>query len=879
MRKKLFTGLYLTGLIFSLIGCAPSHVHDLYKVLRVEPTCVNEGVKEYYKCANETCGKIFSDREAKDEVTLDELVIPATGIHTGGQATCNQKAICDVCGQEYGELGTHLYNQEVVDAKYLYAEATCDKSAIYYKSCACGEKGEETFNYGEPLGHDYKEYNGLDNLQCTRCNMFKQILDFENAKSNAWNEVGAEYPDMLWKITGQKEGMHGEFVVARLNQAIEEEHLNGKIYLEFEVTATKNVTAKLSLAALLGVAEVNKDVFKLTVNNIDVPLSGKLVSQYADYNHVELNDFANIDLVPGYNFIRFTIMDSPKCDIDYIVLEANECVNEHNFIYDYDDAEHWLKCTDDNCQVIISKEKHNYNQEIKDNKYLAKEADCTHNPVYYKSCKCGKAGTETFGGEETSNNHNFNQEVVDDKYLAKPATCLEAAQYYKSCVCGEKGEETFNYGEPLGHDYQAIGSDINNLKCSRCDTYQHIQEFENMRSNAWNEDGAEYRDQLWKTAGENYHGGMCVKRINDCGIENPGKIYFEFDVMVLEDVSIDLYMNLATGGTEILKSGFGVYINGILVDVGDDKFVSPNNDDWSTETFRNYYYSTITLKAGINLVRLVINQGCSCNADFLYFEGETLVNEHNLILSHDENGHWYQCSDEGCNEKTLIMNHVFDQKIIDEKYASDDGKYYYSCICGQIGTEKFNPEAHVHNLVQQETGKNDVLVCDCGMMKRKFDLATSYSESWSEGTVKSDQLWRIMGTGASSLDSGNYVGHIGDSVNDGTHDNEYWIEIAVTIESEVDIEAELILNAGVGGGDWNNLTLQVNGEEIKPAGTIVGNGWTEFTDYSAGMITLKAGQINVIHISPKFGCLMNWAYLQINSECMTNNVTSTLENI
>lgn len=30
-------------------------------------------------------------------------------IHTGGTATCQQRAICEVCGQEYGELGEHTY--------------------------------------------------------------------------------------------------------------------------------------------------------------------------------------------------------------------------------------------------------------------------------------------------------------------------------------------------------------------------------------------------------------------------------------------------------------------------------------------------------------------------------------------------------------------------------------------------------------------------------------------------------------------------------------------------------------------------------------------------------------------------------------------------
>lgn len=33
-------------------------------------------------------------------------------VHRGGQATCQQKAECDVCNQEYGELGAHNYGNE-----------------------------------------------------------------------------------------------------------------------------------------------------------------------------------------------------------------------------------------------------------------------------------------------------------------------------------------------------------------------------------------------------------------------------------------------------------------------------------------------------------------------------------------------------------------------------------------------------------------------------------------------------------------------------------------------------------------------------------------------------------------------------------------------
>ena len=46
--------------------------------------------------------------------------------------------------------------------------------------------------------------------------------------------------------------------------------------------------------------------------------------------------------------------------------------------------------------------------------------------------------------------HVYDKEVVADEYRASEATYTEPAKYYKSCVCGKKGTETFTNGEALG---------------------------------------------------------------------------------------------------------------------------------------------------------------------------------------------------------------------------------------------------------------------------------------------------------------------------------------------------------------------------------------------------------------------------------------------
>ena len=47
----------------------------------------------------------------------------------------------------------HLFDREIIDDRYRCTDATCESAASFYRSCACGEMGEETFSYGEPSGH------------------------------------------------------------------------------------------------------------------------------------------------------------------------------------------------------------------------------------------------------------------------------------------------------------------------------------------------------------------------------------------------------------------------------------------------------------------------------------------------------------------------------------------------------------------------------------------------------------------------------------------------------------------------------------------------------------------------------------------------------
>lgn len=130
----------------------------------------------YYVCYKETDNYHASAVSAA--LTVKEHA------HSGGNATCQKKAVCDGCGQEYGELGNHIFT-ETVDGKCLVSAATCGSKAVYNKSCSvCGVKSNETFengefNYTNHIGSTYKKnqmeascyaegYTG--DIYCSTCN-------------------------------------------------------------------------------------------------------------------------------------------------------------------------------------------------------------------------------------------------------------------------------------------------------------------------------------------------------------------------------------------------------------------------------------------------------------------------------------------------------------------------------------------------------------------------------------------------------------------------------------------------------------------------------------------------------------------------------------
>ena len=187
MKNKILVLTLVTALLFAMSSCdffAKEHEHQFGE------EWVSDDSYHWHVCAGDECDEIADKAE-----------------HTGGIATETEKAKCETCGAEYGELLAHThafgewetktpancddaeveirycacgasetqtgdaalghsYTEQVVSEDYL-ATANCDEQASYYYSCACGAKGEEIFFTGDVIEHVYGEWQTKTAANCT----------------------------------------------------------------------------------------------------------------------------------------------------------------------------------------------------------------------------------------------------------------------------------------------------------------------------------------------------------------------------------------------------------------------------------------------------------------------------------------------------------------------------------------------------------------------------------------------------------------------------------------------------------------------------------------------------------------------------------------
>ncbi len=398
---------------------------------------------------------------------------------SGGTPTCQKKAVCSVCGREYGILAAHKFTEEVEDEKYVITPPTCEGEGTYYKSCSvCGESAKNWVNatFTVPaLGHDWSDWtsngDGTHSRTCGNDAEHKEKEDCSGGTATCQQKAVCD----TCKVE------YGELAAHDFTAEVADAK-----YLKTEATCTEAAVYYKSCAVC--------------------GESSKGTAFEATFSHGEAKGHAWSGWVSNGDGTHSRVCGNDKNHTEKEACSGGAADCTHGPICDFCKAEYGKPGG------------HNYTAEVAENAYLKDAATCTEAAVYYKSCTgCGASseGTEheaTFSHGEakghawsdwTSNGdgthsrvcgndknhtekedcsggtatcqqkavcdtckveygelaaHGYTAEVAEDAYLKDAATCTEAAVYYKSCtVCGASSEgteheATFSHGDPLGHD-------------------------------------------------------------------------------------------------------------------------------------------------------------------------------------------------------------------------------------------------------------------------------------------------------------------------------------------------------------------------------------------------------------------------------------------
>ena len=288
---------------------------------------------------------------------------------------------------------SHVYDQEVPTAEHLKTPATCTSPAVYYKSCTCGENGEETFTSGSALGHDYtQKFEDDAHLKtaaskCTEHNIY--WFDCSRCDSNAKNDREAD--DKYF--TSSTTGSHS------FTQQIEDaaHHVAGT---GTDCQSVKQYYYDCAYCDQMGTATWDSTTYGAHTEGTEWKF--------------DENKHWHICTVEGCG----VVIESSK--------EAH--TPDHT---GHATEEYAIKCT--KCGYVIEAQlghTHVFDKEVATDAYKASDATCTAKATYYKSCACGEKGTATFEYGELAD-HNWT-----------PATCTAP----KTCSVCHATE-----GDPLGH--------------------------------------------------------------------------------------------------------------------------------------------------------------------------------------------------------------------------------------------------------------------------------------------------------------------------------------------------------------------------------------------------------------------------------------------
>ena len=427
-----------------------------------------------------------SDKGNYENESVEITITRSSCDHTGGTATCSQKAVCTVCGDAYGNLDktNHTGETEVRDGK----KATCTETGYtgdtYCKDC---DEKTATGTTIAALGHNYtnevtKESTtteeGVRTYTCTRC---------EDSYTEAIPKLPTESHEHIYTAQVTKEPTTTEPGVRTYTCSCGDSYTEVIPKLPTE-SHEHNYTAQVTKEPTATVPGVRTYTCSCGDSYTEtIPATGDPVEPDCKHANTEVRDAKEATCtLEGYTGDTYCKDCDKKTATgttiaalghNYTGKVTKESTTTEEGVRTYTCS----RCEDSYTEVIpklpTESHEHNYTAQV------TKEPTATEPGVRTYTCSCGDSYTETIpatGDSVEPECKHANTEVRD----AKEATCTEAGYTGDTCCkdCDEK-TATGTTIAALGHNYTSkvtkesttTEEGVRTYTCTRCeDSYTEV---------------------------------------------------------------------------------------------------------------------------------------------------------------------------------------------------------------------------------------------------------------------------------------------------------------------------------------------------------------------------------------------------------------------
>ena len=390
--------------------------------------------------------------------------------------------VCEHTKTEIIPVVGHVHSFTVKNTNYLHTAADCTHKATYYYSCACGEKGDALFEYGEVSAHKYINYisdgnatcaaDGTKTAKCENCDSTNTISDIGSITPHPyaeewttdenyhWHIATCSHTDMLYGM-GSHNWNEGEVTLAPTESAtgimtytcVDCSRTRTETIPELGHVHNFNVKSDAHIASLATCRS------KATYYYIcECGVVGTSTYEFGSFGGHSFVDYVyDGNATCSADGTKTAICSIDGCgETDTVEAEGTKLAHSFSGSWSSDDNYHWHDATCGHTDQISAKEEHQWNAGVT----VTEPTETEEGTKRFTCVVCGTTKVEAI--PKINHTHTFN--VKTNKYLESAASCTSKAKYFYTCVCGAVGDATYEYGSLIHHSYEDYVSD-NNATC------------------------------------------------------------------------------------------------------------------------------------------------------------------------------------------------------------------------------------------------------------------------------------------------------------------------------------------------------------------------------------------------------------------------------